>query len=90
MQPDILIFLSDQHDGRIQAHMGDGTVRTPHLDRLAREGVSFTQAYTPCPLCVPARMSLLAGQLPSRRIYQQRFHPSGDAHLPPHAGAGRL
>ena len=56
MQPDILIFLSDQHDGRVQAHMGDGTVRTPHLDRLAREGVTFTQAYTPCPLCVPARM----------------------------------
>lgn len=78
MQPDILIFLSDQHDGRVQAHMGDGTVRTPHLDRLAREGVTFTQAYTPCPLCVPARMSLLTGQLPSHTgvfINNGSIHP---------------
>lgn len=65
MQPDILIFISDQHDGRIQSHMGDSVVRTPNIDRLAREGISFSAAYTPCPLCVPARMSLLTGQLPS-------------------------
>lgn len=77
MQPDILIFLSNQHDGRIQAHMGDSTVRTPHLDRLAREGVTFTQAYTPCPLCVPARMSLLTGQLPS---HTGVFTNSGSIH----------
>lgn len=77
MQPDILIFLSNQHDGRIQAHMGDSTVRTPHLDRLAWEGVTFTQAYTPCPLCVPARMSLLTGQLPS---HTGVFTNSGSIH----------
>ena len=78
MQPDILIFLSDQHDGRVQAHMGDGTVRTPHRARLAGEGVTFTQAYTPCPLCVPARMSLLTGQLPSHTgvfINNGSIHP---------------
>lgn len=62
---DMLIFLSDQHDGRIQHHNGDTLVRTPHLDNLAREGVSYSNAYTPCPLCIPARMSLLSGQLPS-------------------------
>lgn len=77
VQPDILIFLNDQHDGRIQAHMGDGTVRTPHQDRLARDGMCFTQAYTPCPLCVPARMSLLTGQLPS---HTGVFTNSGSIH----------
>lgn len=66
MQPDILIFLSDQHDGRILSHMGETVIRTPNLDRLAREGVSFSAAYTSCPLCVPARMSMLTGRLPSR------------------------
>lgn len=65
-RPDFLIFLSDQHDGRIQAHNGDRIVRTPNLDALAAEGVCFSDAYTPCPLCVPARMSLLTGQLPSK------------------------
>jgi choline-sulfatase len=37
-------------------------VRTPHLDRLAARGVRFTDAYTPSPLCVPARASLATGR----------------------------
>jgi len=74
---DILIFLSDQHDGRIQHHNGDTLVRTPHLDALAREGVSYSNAYTPCPLCIPARMSLLSGQLPS---HTGVFTNSGSLH----------
>ena len=63
---DILIFLSDQHDGRIAGFAGDPVIRTPNLDRLATDGTTFASAYTSCPLCVPARMSMLAGQLPSR------------------------
>ena len=77
LRPDILIFLSDQHDGRIQSHMGDPVVRTPNLDCLAREGLSFSEAYTPCPLCVPARMSLLTGQLP---VHTGVFTNSGSIH----------
>lgn len=38
--------------------------RTPHLDRLAAEGVTFTEAYTPTPLCSPARAALFTGQRP--------------------------
>lgn len=63
-KPDFLLFLSDQHDGRIQSHMGAPVIRTPNLDALAADGVTFTDAYTTCPLCVPARMSLLTGKLP--------------------------
>jgi choline-sulfatase len=40
-------------------------VRTPHLDRLAAEGLVFERAYTPAPLCVPMRAALMTGQWPS-------------------------
>lgn len=63
---DILLFISDQHDGRITAPAGDKVVRTPALDRLAEDGVFFENAYTACPLCVPARMAMLSGKLPSK------------------------
>ncbi len=63
-QPDILIFLSDQHDGRVMGCAGHPVVQTPHMDALAADGTMFEQAYTPCPLCVPARMSMLTGRLP--------------------------
>ena len=60
-QPDILIFLSDQHSGSLMGCAG-ADVDTPNLDALARDGVMFDNAYTSCPLCVPARMSLVSGQ----------------------------
>jgi len=65
-QPDILIFMSDQHNARIAGYAGDAVIRTPNLDRIASEGTVFDAAYTSYPLCVPARMSMLTGQLPSR------------------------
>ena len=64
-QPDILIFMSDQHAGTIMGHAG-APVDTPNLDDLAQSGTSFRNAYTPCPLCVPARMAFVSGQSPSR------------------------
>lgn len=63
---DFLVFISDQHNGRILGCAGDPVVRTPHMDALAGEGVCFDRAYTSCPLCVPARMSMLAAKLPSK------------------------
>ena len=60
---DILIFLSDQHRGDFIHYAGNPVIRTPNLDRIAADGTVFTSAYSPCPLCVPARTSLLSGQL---------------------------
>lgn len=77
-QPDILLFFSDQHDGRVMGCAGHPVVSTPHLDALAKEGTLFENAYTSCPLCVPARMSLLTGQLPIHTgVYTNRgsIHP---------------
>ena len=46
--------------------MGNEIVKTPNMDRLAQKGMLFTNTYTSCPLCVPARMSFMTGVVPSR------------------------
>lgn len=63
---DYLIFMSDQHSNRVMGCSGDPVVRTPNMDQLAADGVRFSAAYTSCPLCVPARMSMLTAKLPSK------------------------
>jgi choline-sulfatase len=64
-RPDILFFFSDQHNGLYTGYGGHPVVETPNLDRLAAEGTVCESAYTSCPLCVPARSSMLTGQYPS-------------------------
>jgi len=63
---DILLYISDQHAWRQQGYAGDTLVRTPNLDRIAAEGTAMQNACTAYPVCVPARMSMLSGQLASR------------------------
>lgn len=45
--------------------------RTPHIERLAKMGMRFTQGYSSAPFCCPTRRSLLIGQTPARHIYQK-------------------
>ncbi|MGE0144024.1 MAG: sulfatase [Planctomycetota bacterium] len=52
---------SQSVDSAAHAHF-----RTPNIDRLAREGVRFTQAYAAAPVCTPTRVSLITGQIPAR------------------------
>ncbi len=61
----VLVITSDQQ--RWDA-LGWNTpvLKTPHLDRLCAEGMLFDRAYTPNPVCTPARVSLLTGEYPSR------------------------
>jgi choline-sulfatase len=63
-RPNILILMSDEHRADTAGFAGNAVVRTPVLDELARTGVVFANAYTPSPICVPARQCLLSGQLP--------------------------
>lgn len=65
-QPDILFLFSDQH-ARLAGCYGDTVIRTPHIDGLAAEGVTFDAAYCPSPICLPSRMSLLTGRMPHRQ-----------------------
>lgn len=64
MLPNLLIFLSDEHRRDALGCAGHPLAQTPHLDRLAAGGTRFTNAYTPCPMCVPARASLHTGRYP--------------------------
>ncbi|MGY8823797.1 MAG: sulfatase-like hydrolase/transferase [Candidatus Latescibacterota bacterium] len=64
-RPNILVIMSDQHSKYQLGAYGDALVRTPHLDRLANEGMRFTNAYTAAPLCVPARMAFMTTRRPS-------------------------
>jgi arylsulfatase A-like enzyme len=64
--PNILLIQSDQHRCDCLGASGHPLLRTPHLDHLAAEGVRFTRAYCPIPVCVPARNSLIYGAWPSR------------------------
>jgi choline-sulfatase len=63
-RPNILFLMSDEHRADVIGYAGDGVVRTPVLDELARSAVVFRNAYTPSPICVPGRQCLTAGQLP--------------------------
>lgn len=58
----LLLICSDEHDPRYMGCSGHPFVKTPNLDRLAARGTRFTNAWTPCPICVPARGSLATGR----------------------------
>jgi choline-sulfatase len=64
-RPNILFLMSDEHRPDVLGYAGDPVVRTPTLDRLARSGVVFDNAYTPSPICIPGRQAMMSGQLPS-------------------------
>jgi choline-sulfatase len=60
-KPNILLVMADQLMPFLMGAYGHPVVRTPNLDRLVERGVRFDAAYSPCPLCAPARASLMTG-----------------------------
>jgi len=77
-RPNILFLMSDEHRADVVGYEGNSVVRTPVLDDLAATGVVFRNAYTPSPVCIPARQSMMAGQLPSTtgcRVYHDDLQP---------------
>ena len=65
-RPNIVLFLTDDHGAWANGCYGNGEVHTPALDALAAAGASFTNAYTPTPVCSPARACLLTGKTASQ------------------------
>ena len=63
-QPNILFLFTDQQRHDTIGELGNPLIRTPALDRLAREGTAFTQAFTPSPVCMAARCSVVTGLPP--------------------------
>jgi choline-sulfatase len=65
-QPNILLIMADQLVPFLTSAYGHPVVQTPNLDRLAAEGICFDAAYTPYPLCAPARVAMMTGRYASR------------------------
>jgi len=61
-RPNILILMSDNHSWNHLGCYGDPVLKTPVIDKLANEGVRFTNAYCSAPSCAPARAAMLTGQ----------------------------
>lgn len=70
----ILTIMSDQHSRRVLGCYGDPLVRTPNLDALAADGMRFSDAYCPAPLCVPSRMSFMTSRTPGRNRVWNNAH----------------
>ncbi|HOX36581.1 MAG TPA: sulfatase-like hydrolase/transferase [Candidatus Brocadiia bacterium] len=64
-RPNILLIFTDQQRWDTIRAAGNPVMRTPNLDRLAAGGTLFKSAYTPSPVCVSARCSLIFGQYPA-------------------------
>ncbi len=61
-RPNILFLMPDQHRYHAEGCLGNTDVKTPHLDRLASEGVILDHVFANTPVCCPARSILLTGQ----------------------------
>jgi len=62
--PNILIIVADQLSQKAVGAYGNSHGATPNIDRIAADGVRFTECYTPCPLCQPARAAFWTGRFP--------------------------
>lgn len=73
-KPHVLLINVDHWPGVLLGRAGHPVIQTPTLDQLALNGVLFTNAYSECPVCIPARRTLMTGTLP--RTHGDRvYHP---------------
>lgn len=65
-RPNFVVIIADDLGWRDLGFMGSDYHRTPHIDRLAAEGLAFTQAYANAPVCAPTRAAILSGMYSAR------------------------
>jgi arylsulfatase A-like enzyme len=90
-RPNIIYIITDQQRWDHLGCNGQATLRTPHIDRLAREGVCFERFYTNNPICTPSRAAIITGRTPrSNRVWDNGCPlPESETTLPEAlAGAG--
>lgn len=84
-RPNILLIMTDQHRLSAVGAYGDSPLgadspcQTPHIDRLAAEGIRFDTAYTTCPVCSPARGSVITGLYPHTHGICSNAHNLGSS-----------
>jgi len=68
--PNVLFIMTDQQRADTIAALGNPDIYTPNYDRLVRRGITFTNAYSTCPVCVPARYTVRTGcEPPTTRVF---------------------
>ena len=70
-----LVLMTDEHTRKVLGCYGNKIVKTPHIDRLARDGTLFENAYTNVPICVPARASFATGDYAHRSHHWDNATP---------------
>lgn len=75
-RPNIVLIVTDDQGYRDVGFNGSRDIRTPNIDRIAREGVRFTRGYVTFPVCGPSRAGFLTGRHQSRFGFDR--NPNGD------------
>ena len=87
-KPNILFILIDDMGWMDLGCQGNENLHTPNIDALAKDGIRFTDAYAPAPVCSPTRAAIMTGQSPARLQitnhlpHQDRFTPKDSKILP--------
>jgi arylsulfatase A-like enzyme len=87
-RPNILLITTDQQRYDALGINGNSVLRTPNLDALAREGTNFSRCYITCPVCIPARRTLISGLHPD--THGMIGYREGQEFDPPHTMPGCL
>ena len=75
-KPNILLILADDFGwGDASCNNPDSPIKTPNIDRIANEGIRFTNAHTPSAVCTPTRYGLLTGRYPWRSYLKEKVLP---------------
>lgn len=89
-KPNVIFFLTDDQGWRDVSYMGSRLYRTPNIDRLAADGMIFTEAHSANPLCSPTRHSIMSGVYPSRSGLVSAMGHLPEVRLEPELHANRL
>lgn len=75
-RPHVLLICTDHWPAALLGAAGHPVIQSPTLDQLCRNGIRFTNAYSECPVCIPARRTLMTGTTPRThgdRVYRDRL-----------------
>jgi len=74
----VVVILADDHALKVTGAYGNDLIRTPNIDRLAAEGITFDQAFCNAPICSASRQSMLTGKYPHATGVNLLFTPFPD------------
>ena len=77
-RPNILLITTDQQRYDTISALGNGSIFTPHLNWLVREGITYENCYSACPICMPARATIMTGLESHRHGLTGNLHSQAD------------